>query len=260
MAIHGIRNVTGGAADALGLLRRGFLRIPPLARFIEGFRDARIATSAFSGAAGTLGGKLRNVVNGLGHAVVAGGKWLKALPAWIIGNTALAASYTAIGIAAAASAFAVYEAVKAAQQMWQAENDLLAQKDANKAAEQDLERKLAEKYGRGSAEYQKNMELAGMGGGVGSFDNGYSHPWYWGPAWQAYDKLRGFGPEGNASGDIASGKIMPKLGGKAGRAPVVHVHIGSVVGTDEAAARKLSGMVGRQLSKGIMRQMVGQNA
>jgi len=43
-------------------------------------------------------------------------------------------------------------------------------------------------------------------------------------------------------------------------APVVHVHIGTVVGTDEAAARKLSEMVGRHLSRGVMRQMVGQNA
>ena len=39
----------------------------------------------------------------------------------------------------------------------------------------------------------------------------------------------------------------------------VHVHIGTLVGTDERAARQLSDMVGRHIMRGVMRGMVGQN-
>lgn len=39
----------------------------------------------------------------------------------------------------------------------------------------------------------------------------------------------------------------------------VHIHIGTLVGTDERAARQLSDMIGKHLMRGVLRGMVGQN-
>lgn len=43
-------------------------------------------------------------------------------------------------------------------------------------------------------------------------------------------------------------------------APVLHIHIDKVMGTDKRAARELAQMVGDTLMSGVMRGMVGQNA
>jgi hypothetical protein len=51
------------------------------------------------------------------------------------------------------------------------------------------------------------------------------------------------------------------LGGQVvNRGGDVHVHIGTLMGTDSRAARQLADMVGRQIMGGVMRGMVGQNA
>ena len=83
---------------------------------------------------------------------------------------------------------------------------------------------------------------------------------------QGGNPLPGFASGGIASGPASGYPVMlhgteriTPLGAGAGGSSV-HVHIGTVVGTDEAAARKLAEMVGRHLSRGVMRQMVGQNA
>ena len=60
-----------------------------------------------------------------------------------------------------------------------------------------------------------------------------------------------------------NGKPVRRAGNPDGRgegAPVVHVHIANLNGTDEAAARRHAEMLGRHLSRSVMRQLVGQNA
>lgn len=86
-------------------------------------------------------------------------------------------------------------------------------------------------------------------------------------------KLPGVGSlPGFASGGIASGpssgylaflhgteKVTPMNGRSSGSALVVHVNIANLNGTDERAARQHAEMLGRHLSRGVMRQLVGQN-
>lgn len=250
-----------------GIITHGPKIISTLGRFAGGFRNASVATSAFSGTAGTLGGRMRGIITWFGSMITGAGKWLAKLPALIAGNLALAGTYTAIALAAAASAYAVYEAVKAAQAMWQAENDLLALKDQNAAAEQDLERKMAEKYGRGSQKYQQGMENAGMGQGVGTFDSGYSHPWYWGPAWKAYDEVRGFANEGIVKASPGGSVVRVAEGGedeaiiKTSRLGGTTVKValnfhGPVVG-GRAGLRELSSMIQRDVMSGVQRGLGG---
>src|SRR5665811_2415904 len=116
---------SGVLSGYMGIVRNAPKLIGALGRFAGGFRNAGTATSAFSGAAGTLGGKLRGVVTAVSNALVASGKWIAKIPQLIAQNAALALSYTGIAVAIAATSYAVYEAVKAFQSMWQAENDLL---------------------------------------------------------------------------------------------------------------------------------------
>lgn len=78
-------------------------------------------------------------------------------------------------------------------------------------------------------------------------------------------------------GLAAGGYVAPKIGGtivrvaEAGEGEYVtpaskmggqtiHVHIGTLAGTDERAARQFADMVGRHLMRGVSRGMVGQNA
>ena len=261
------RNIIG-MSQAVGGLARGVVRTASaLPDFVAGWRGFSTRSGALTSIMGRLGGGVRKIATGLMDGVRAAGKWIAKLPGLIAGNLALAGTYTAIAVAAAAAAVAVYLAVDAAKQMWQAENDLLAQKDANAAAMQAFEQKVAAKYGRGSAKYQQYMQGATtMNGGTEQFDNGYSHPWWWGPGWKLYDKVRGFANEGIVKATPGGSIVRVAEGGKdeaivhadrlgKGKGDV-HVHIGTVVGTDARAARLLARMVGDE----IVRDMVATQA
>jgi len=149
-----------------GIITHGPKLVSTLGRFAGGFRKAEVASSAFSGSAGTLGGKLRSVVTLIGRTTMAGGRWLLKVPGIIAANVALAASYTAVGVAAAGAGFAIYEAIKA-YMSWQDAVD-----QSNDAARNAMEaNEAAFKAGKLTAEqYQSNK--------AGITESAYSTPWY----------------------------------------------------------------------------------
>lgn len=65
---HLTRGVTKGAKAAAAIGRGARTAAQGAGRLIAGFRDARVAASQFSGRLGTVGGKLRTMVDGTGRA------------------------------------------------------------------------------------------------------------------------------------------------------------------------------------------------
>lgn len=263
--VKGVLDGLGGTRVAFGGLRAGMGRIvTAIPDFVSGFKDARAAASAFSGPMGTLGGKTRGFATAVGGAINAGAQWIKAIPGIIAGNIALTATYAALSLAAAGAGLAIYGAIDAYLQ-WQ---DAIkgadqATKDANATNESNYRSGKITKsqYEENKANIEKDRYKApwwmqsplSILPGMPKFASGGYVPARPGGT----PVIVGEGDEGEYI--IPASKVKRASGG-GGSAPTIHVHIGSVVGTDERAVRQLAEMVGRHLSRGVMRQMVGQNA
>lgn len=91
------------------LVRQGLSGVLGLAggvsRMVQGFRSAEVAASAFSGTSGTIGGKLRQLVNWFGKTAV--GARLAAAAQWLLNTSFLGCPIVLIvaGIAAIGAAF-----------------------------------------------------------------------------------------------------------------------------------------------------------
>ena len=144
VAMNGILKVKG-ILQGFGILK-AFTGVPGmLGRVAGGFRDARVAQSAFSGAAGTLGGKMGTL-----------GTALAGLPA------KLAAAAIAAGpwiIAIAAITAAVWLTVKAYQGWRDAEADLIQRRADGLAYENKALAETARRYGKNSHQY-RDMQAA----------------------------------------------------------------------------------------------------
>lgn len=248
----------------LGIVTQGPKLLVTLGRFAGGFQNANVAQSAFSGVAGTLGGKLRSVLAAVKN-------WIVKVPMLVAANTTAALSYSALGLAAVGAGVAIWQMMDAAMAY---EDQMRKVDDATKANLLALDALIAKRRALGKdtswAEGQRQSIIdAGK----------VSTPWYYylNPAYAL-----GEGAAKLASGrGLASGGYVParpggtayilgeggegehvipdsKMGKRGGGD--IHVHIGTLVGTDERAARQLSDMVGRHLMRGVRRGMVGQNA
>lgn len=174
-------NTAAQAQNRLALIAsggrlRGIISILP--RFIGGFRDSRVAASAFSGVAGTLGGKLRILANG-GLALTRTGftklaTILKALPALL---TATGGIYAAIVAAIAADVYIIYKAVDAWQQWRDAidqANQAYSEFQSNYASARQM---MVEKYGEGSAKV-KEWDAANKPVAEQAAADQYQIPWW----------------------------------------------------------------------------------
>lgn len=86
---EGVNKVFAASQSAYGVV----------GRFVGGFRNANVASSAFSGTAGTLGGKLKIVTVAIGQATVAAYAstvaWVKTAAAWVAAKVASIAAAVA---------------------------------------------------------------------------------------------------------------------------------------------------------------------
>lgn len=217
------------------------------------------------------------------------------LPALIAANAAALAPYV---VSVAALTVAIWKTVEAYRGWRSAEADLAAQRAANVAQEQNALNRIAAKYGRNSEQYRKMVaaineanaqmvadqekQLTGLADWLDSWAQGLnSASWVSGPAKFILGSIAsGTSTMADWVGLASGGYVPPRVGGtpvivgeggegeyvvpasKMGtsRGGDVHVHIGTLVGTDERAARQLSEMVGKHLMRGVSRGMVGQNA
>lgn len=165
-------------------------------------------------------------------------EWIAKVPALIAANVGLAASYTAVGIAAAAAGFAIYEAIDAYMQ-WQ---DAVAQA---KGATDDAAAENQRAYDSGAitrAQYLSNAAAIDR--------DAYKKPWY------MTSPLPGFA----SGGDFITRGATPIMVGedgaervtitplsKGGGRSALHVHFhGTVVG-GKRAARELALLLGEEL-------------
>lgn len=224
-----------------------------LGRLAGGFRDARVAESAFSGTAGTLGGKLRSVTNIVLGNLRAFGRYIARVPAMIAANVALAASYTAVAVAAAATGFAIYEAIKA-YQSWQ---DAIAQAktDADNAAAANQKAYDAGKITR--EQYLSNA--------AGIDKAAYQTPWYMkspltalpGLANEGIVKARPGGTivrvaEGREDEAVVKTSRLQKAGTRSAPVFAEGAFKGAIfVGTSRDAARAIMNLVGPELEAAV---------
>jgi len=137
----GLDNVRRGADIARSVLTT----VPGvLGRVAGGFRDSRVAASAFSGAAGTLGGKLRSMTTMLAGLPGKINASILAMGLWVVAIAAVAA--------------AVYLTVKAFNEWQRAEDFLNKQRaEAQSNEEAQLER-VRKKYGENSDQYRTMVQ------------------------------------------------------------------------------------------------------
>gem|GEM_PF-2020708 len=140
VAMNGVLKVKG-ILEGFGILK-GLTGVPGvLGRVSGGFRDSRAAASAFSGAAGTLGGKLKNLTTMLAGLPGKINATIVSMGLWVVAIAAVTA--------------AVYLTVKAFNEWRSAEAFLNKQRaDAQSNQEKQLAR-IKAKYGENSEEYRK---------------------------------------------------------------------------------------------------------
>lgn len=230
-----------------------------LGRLVGGFRDARVAGSAFSGMAGTLGGRLRMVVDAVGSSVASFARYIAKVPAVIAANVALAASYAAVAAAAAGAGVAIYEAIKA-YRAWQ---DAVGQ--ANQAASNAAsENERAFSQGKISqSQYESNKAAIQR--------DAYKTPWYMKPSQFIGNLIPGLADEGIVRARPGGTIVRIAEGGedeavvKASRltrqsapaGPSIHVTVtgNTFVGTSGDAERQIAAMIDRHLKGDFMRQV-----
>jgi len=185
-------------------------------------------------------------------------KWVAKVPAIITANVGLAASYTAVGLAAAAAGFAIYEAIKAYQSWQTATNQAKATESAAATANE-----AAYKGGHiTQAQYEANK--------AGIIKDAYQTPWYMkSPA----SLLPGFASGGDfiargaqqiVVGDNPAGErvTVTPLGRKGAGVTELHVHNhfhGPVVG-GKAGLRELTDIMNRSLGPQVDRLQRGRFA
>jgi len=143
VAMNGVLKVKG-ILEGFGILK-GLTGVPGvLGRVAGGFRDSRVAASAFSGAAGTLGGRLKNITT-----------MLAGLPGKI---TASIVSMGLWVVAIAAVAAAVYLTVKAFNE-WQRAEDFLNKQRAEAQSNEEAQLEgVRKKYGENSDQYRTMVQ------------------------------------------------------------------------------------------------------
>lgn len=98
-----------GATVFSGITRAGSATVGVLGRFIGGMRNASVAQSTFSGVAGTLGGKVTQVVSALGRGALAAGRW--AVQTTVLTAKFIAQKTAQLAIAVASRAAAVAQGI-----------------------------------------------------------------------------------------------------------------------------------------------------
>lgn len=116
LGMLGLGSATRALGSALGgLAKQGGMAAlrgikTQLSLVAQGFRNAQVAQSGFSGMAGTIGGKLRTVATALGNAATATGRWVvssvRAAGQFVAAQARMAAAAVANGARIAASATA----------------------------------------------------------------------------------------------------------------------------------------------------------
>lgn len=95
-----------GYDSIVGIGQAAYAAYGQIGRFAGGFRDARVAESAFSGTAGTLGGQLRKVAVWIGATTAAAAAsswaWIKSTAAVVANRVAMIASAAAARVMTAA--------------------------------------------------------------------------------------------------------------------------------------------------------------
>jgi hypothetical protein len=242
--------VFNGARGLLGMTKRLSGVSSAIPRFVQGFKDARVASSMFSGVAGTLGGKVRSIATAIGANVKAFVGYIAKVPGIIAANAALALSYTAVAAAAAAAGLAIYEAIKA-YQSWQSAIDQAnaAQNGANANNE------AAYQSGRiTKAQYEQNKAAIAQ--------DSYKAPWYMKNPLDAL-QVPGFSSGGVAKAPASGGLAM--LHGVEKITPVdkerppvvVNVNWSSIARPSRDEVRRLADMLNKELGLKAYRAQVG---
>jgi hypothetical protein len=255
----GVRTMAGnlmemyGSATRLGGRMSNIVSIFP--RFVQGFKDSRVASSKFSGVAGTLGGKLRKLVDFMVGGIKKMALWVIAQAkvvisniATIISNNLVAASYVAIGVAAVAAGVAIYEAIKA-YMSWR---DAVAQ--ANEAQNNaNAENERAFKAGKiTQAQYESNKAAIAR--------DAYKPDWWAAPS-NAVSNMLGLAQGGEFTAKREQ-VIRVAEGNKPERVSVTPVGKGqpnvlvtgnTFVGSSRDAERAITRMVNRRLGPQVDR-------
>ena len=277
--IVGLGLVVAAAGPVLWIIGSVIKNVSAMKAAYDGFRAAQ-AAGKFTTISNAIGGVNTRLRNQPGLFKSAG------------------ASMGAYVASIALVTIAVWQTVEAIQGWREAEANLAAMRKANLAQEQGALDRIAAKYGRNSKQYRKMVknindanaamvadqekQLTGLADWLDSWAQGLNDAWWVGGP--AKFLLQGVAKTTSVVADWAGlasgGYVAPRVGGtptilgeggegeyvipasKMGSrmGGTVHVHIGTLVGTDERAARQLADMVGRHLMRGVMRGMVGQNA